>query len=115
MTSGETLPTSFSYSGYATRLLTTQELKTACGVTTGNCTSGEMSTKCKYMLENTKYSSSSFGNYGWWTETTRAYYSDHVWGVTADNRMVNFTGASYAYSYGVRPVKTCNRSVKIKD
>ena len=74
-TNGGTLP-EFSYEGYAARLLTAQEVNAGCGITISTATRGELSTKCKYLMENTKYSNSSNKAYGEWLESPRAanYY-----------------------------------------
>ena len=55
-TSAGNLPTAFSYSGYAARLLTYQEVYSGCFDGTVNIDSAKsLSTKCKYLMENTKY------------------------------------------------------------
>ena len=50
-TSNVNLPTNFSYSGYAARLITAQEINFACGVTVGNKETGELR-NCEYLFEN---------------------------------------------------------------
>ena len=102
-TSGGTLPTAFSYEGYAARLLAAQEVNVGCGFTVGTAKIGELSTKCKYLMENTKYSNSSNKAYGEWLESPRAANYYGVWGVYVDNRSVNSSNAYGADSYGVRP------------
>lgn len=101
-TSGGPLPTSYSYSGYAARLLIAQEINSACGITVGSLTIGELDT-CNYLMENTKYSSSSLGTYGYWLETPWASYSHFVWSVNGNYRRVNYTSAYNAGGFGVRP------------
>ena len=93
----------FSYEGYAARLLTAQEVSSGCGFTVGNSTPGELSSKCKYLMENTNYSSSSLETYGVWLESPRASGSTTAWYVDAGNRIVNFTRAANTNSNGVRP------------
>ena len=102
-TSGGTLPTAFSYEGYAARLLTAQEVNAGCGFTVGSFKTGELSTKCKYLMENTRYSNASNGSYGEWLESPRAAYSDDVWGVYGGNSSVSYSYASDSSYYGVRP------------
>ena len=102
-TTGGTLPTAFSYEGYAARLLTAQEVNAGCGITISTAKTGELSTKCKYLMENTKYSNSSNKAYGEWLESPRAANYYGVWGVYVDNRSVNSSNAYGADSYGVRP------------
>ena len=101
-TKGGTL-SEFSYEGYAARLLTAQEVNAGCGITISTAKTGELSTKCKYLMENTKYSNSSNKAYGEWLESphTANYYV--VWGVYVDNRSVSGSNANTADSYGVRP------------
>ena len=102
-TSGGTLPTEFSYEGYAARLLTAQEVNVGCEFTVGSSTTGELSTKCKYLMENTRYSNASIGVYGEWLESPRATVSDYVWDVNGAARIVYNTTVKYADNYGVRP------------
>ena len=96
-TSGGTLPTTFSYDGYATRLLTYQEVAQACATSTG-----ELDT-CNYLIESTKYSNDSMPAYGSWLETPRESNSSSVWIARASDRSVNSSTANFSY-YGVRPV-----------
>ena len=108
-TSGGTLPTSFSYikdvNGVsvplAARLLTTQELGKACNIFVGFRTSGELDT-CNYLLENTKFSSSSMPTYGTWLETPDELDYAYVHYVSGFHR---FVGCNYPIhsSSGVRP------------
>ena len=94
----------FSYEGYAARLLTAQEVIAGCGFTVGKRTIGELSTKCKYLMENTKYSSSSLKTYGGWLESPHASSSNVAWGVDANHRYVNFRNyVALVSSCGVRP------------
>ncbi len=71
-TTGGTLPV-FSYARYATRLLTTQELESACGITVSGKNEGELDT-CTYLMENTYYDSSMIEDInGYWLESPVAY------------------------------------------
>ena len=98
------LPTAFSYEGYAARLLTYQEVYNGCydGTTSITSTKG-LSSKCKYLMENTKYSSSSLKTYGGWLESPRASGSNYAWYVYANYRHVNSNNVGNANSDGVRP------------
>ena len=109
-TTGGTLPTAFSYEGYAARLLTAQEVNTGCGFTIGNYTPGELSTKCKYLMENTKYSNASNNAYGEWLETP--YLSDllHTWVVSCDYRNIGYNDVSNSYFDSVRPAIEVQKS-----
>ena len=109
-TSGGTLPTAFSYEGYAARLLTAQEVNAGCGFTVGSFKTGELSTKCKYLMENTKYSNASNKAYGEWLESPRAALSNDVWYVHGNSRYVNNNDASNADSDGVRPAIEVSKS-----
>jgi len=104
-TTGGTLPSAFSYEGYSSRLLTYQEIATACGGD-GNPTSyGELDT-CNYLLENTKYSSGSNRTSGYWIETTYSYDDEKAWQVNANNFLGNYgvnDDSIYGKFYGVRP------------
>ena len=102
-TAGGNLP-EFNYEGYAARLLTYQEVYSGCydGTTAITSTKG-LSTKCKYLMENTKYSNSSNGTYGGWLESPRIAYSDSVWFVNSNNYAVNSNTAYTSSHYGVRP------------
>jgi len=101
-TNGGTLPTAFSYEGYAARLLTAQEINTACGITVGSAITGELDT-CNYLIENTRYSNGSLGSNGYWLETPYASNSSDVWGVYGDSRSVYYYYAFYTGGRGVRP------------
>ena len=100
-TTGGTLPSNFSYAGYSARLLTAQEINKACGITVGTGKTGELD-KCNYLIENTKYSSSSL-SYGYWLENTRSDSSTRAWSVSGDPRYVHSYTANDDYEFGVRP------------
>ena len=96
------LPTAFSYEGYAARLLTAQEINSACNITVGSYKEGELD-NCNYLMENTRYSNSSFGTYGYWIETPLATSSSNEWLVTGQSRFVGQSSAFFWADYGVRP------------
>ncbi len=102
-TAGGTLPIEFSYEGYAARLLTAQEVNAGCGFSVGSYTNRQISTKCKYLMENTKYSNSNNKTYGGWLETPRVDDSITVWSVNCDNSNVDSSDADYNGNYGIRP------------
>ena len=102
-TVGGNLP-EFDYEGYSARLLTVQETNSGCGITIGGSTLGELSTKCKFLFENTKYSNASNSAYGEWLEAPRANNSDFSWYIIGDRRNVNYTNTNYDIAFGVRPV-----------
>ncbi len=94
----------FSYAGYAARLLTYQEVYNGCYDGTTSLTSaGGLSSKCKYLMENTTYSSSSLTTYGEWLESSDSSYSSSAWSVDTYNRGFGNSPAFSADTYGVRP------------
>ena len=92
----------FSYEGYAARLLTVQEANSGCGIVIGTGTDGELSTKCKYLLENTKYTNST-KTYGEWLENPNAGQNVNVWFVYGSRRHVFVLKTSDSSNLGVRP------------
>ena len=95
----------FSYEGYAARLLTYQEVVSACG--TGTATSTGYMDNCKYLTENTYHYSAS-GLYGYWLENTSSAASTYAWftGVSAQTGFHQLCGLYWADNsqrYGVRP------------
>ena len=107
-TTGGTLPSNFSYSGYAARLLTAQEINKACNITVRSSTTGELDT-CNYLMENTIYSSSVL-TYGYWIENARSNYSEFVWRVSGNRRYVCGDTVTNAVDYGVRPAIEVSKS-----
>ena len=102
-TTGGSLPSNFSYSGKAARLLTIQEVRKATGnkdIPTWQ--DGELD-NFNYLLENTKYSNASIGNYGYWLENPHSGYSGNAWLVHGNARRVHYSAVSSAGGYGVRP------------
>ena len=89
-TSGGTLP-KFSYAGYAARPLTSQEVNSACNITVGSNTTGELDS-CEFLMEDTYYSKASGCSGGTCTyglETPYASDSTSVWGVLGSYRRVS--------------------------
>ena len=94
----------FSYEGYAARLLTYQEVYNGCYDGTTSITSKKgLSSKCKYLMENTKYSSSSLKTYGGLLESPSASFSFFVWLVDAYSLSVDDLDVGNERT-GVRPV-----------
>ena len=100
---GGDLPTAFSYVGYATRLLTVQEINKACGITVGSQIPGELE-DCNYLFENTRYSNNSLGTAGYWLENPRATGSLNVWSVHSGSRFVDDYYVNNTNANGTRPV-----------
>ena len=104
-TTGGNLPSAFSYSGYAARLLTYQELYHGCyGFSLGISATNGLSTNCKFLFEMTKYAYSNYGTYGSWTETpvSNSLNNAYIWDAVSRNAYNR--AANYTYNSGVRPV-----------
>ena len=101
-TNGIVRKSGFSYEGYAARLLTVQEVNAGCGFTVGSPTDGELSSKCKYLMENTAYSSSRYAPVGGWLETPFTNSSTGAWGVLGTSRTVEGTNVNSS-GFAVRP------------
>ena len=97
------LPTTFSYEGYAARLLTAQEVNLGCEITVGSTSAGEISKKCQFLMENTKYSSDSILTGGLWLETPRANHSSAVWYSNQNGRFFISYNSNDHSIVGVRP------------
>ena len=102
-TKGGTLPSNFSYAGYAARLLTMNDIRK----TTNN---GNIPTKqagelddFNYLLENTKYSNPDVGNYGYWLENAYSSTSSSAFDIYSSFRSVNNDTVSDSDDLGVRP------------
>ena len=105
-TAAGTIIEEFDYSGYAARLLTYQEANNGCydGTTTVDSFHG-VRTKCKYLLENTKYSLKDSKIENEWLETPESRFYFNSWviniiGRQIDTRQVN----SDAGPCSVKPV-----------
>ena len=95
---GSIVKSNFSYEGYAARLLTAQELRSACP--NASTSDGSMS-NCNYFFEQTKYSTSSYAANGSWLES--AYSTASALNVSSGGRTISNTYTSYYDYYGVRP------------
>ena len=95
---GDIKKSSFSYEGYAARLLTVQEIGNGCKFILGKFEHGEISTLCKYLMENTEYSNANLRKY--WLESV-SWKKDLAWMVYGSDRDLNNGGVIYAG--GVRP------------
>ena len=102
-TTGGTTPSNFSYSGYAARLLTIQEVRQGTGITSiPTWKVGELD-NFTYLLENTKFASNSNSAWAWWLENARSDNSANAWDVRGSHRFVYGNTVSNAGDYGVRP------------
>ena len=90
---------SFSYEGYAARLLNLQEVEAGCNVTTWKLYNLD---RCNYFMENTEYSSDLLKD-GFWLETVFSSYSGlarHVYGA---GRHSDYTLVTHDSFFCVRP------------
>ena len=102
-TTGGTTPSNFSYAGYASRLLTIQEVRQGTGITSiPTWKVGELD-NFTYLLENTKFASNSNSAWAWWLENARSDISTPAWYVYGYYRNVNHGTVSNAGDLGVRP------------
>ena len=101
----QTLPI-YSYSGYAARLITYQEIDNAC--TQHYLGRGDLD-PCNYILENTRYAQASVYSEGTWLETPRNTFSTrypYVYYLDPQYRYISYEvrgGIYYVYA-GARPV-----------
>ena len=103
ITTGGTLPSNFSYSGYAARFLTLQEIKKGTGITNiSKWEVGELD-KFTYLFENTKFSIAGNSVWAWWLESARSDTSTYAWNVTGGGRIAGSDLVSRAGDIGVRP------------
>lgn len=94
----------FNYNGSGVRLLTYQEVNAGCfdGVNSID-SAGGLSSKCKFLMENTKYTKSSNTTYGTWLETVDSADSTRAWEVASDISGLATDTVSRASFRGVRP------------
>ncbi len=111
-TSGGTLPTAFSYSGKAARLLTLPELYKAGCHGDGNVmtlgSSGVLKS-CNFLMERTQYAGEVNSTAGLWLETPRANNSSSVWAISSSYRSVDPLSSGNS-GFGTRPVIEIQRS-----
>ena len=102
-TTGGTLPSNFSYSGYASRLLTIEEARQGTGITgIPTWKVGELD-NFTYLLENTKFASNSNSVWAWWLENARSDNSTNAWNVNGSYRYVTDNTFSNDGGLAVRP------------
>ena len=102
-TIGGTLPSNFSYAGYAARFLTIDEVRVA--INNNNIPDwilGELD-KYIYLLENTKFSSDNNLVLSWWLENARSDSSEDAYYVHSHTRSVSNKPVSNSSDRSVRP------------
>lgn len=99
--------TDFDYTGYAARLLTTQEVEASCNIdadeeTGYNSPKGQLD-HCNFLLENTAFAYGTSNIHGYWLETPQ--YNDRAKFVSGYSRTVYYDYVSSGMTpKGVRPV-----------
>jgi uncharacterized repeat protein (TIGR02543 family) len=96
----------FDYSPYSARLITYQEIRSACG---NDLIARQRSLEaCNYLYENSRYANPSVGNRGSWTETPLSYHpttDNGVLGIYSNDRDISYGWMPYNKNYyGARPV-----------
>ena len=102
---GVPLPTNFSYSGYAARLLTNQEQYPGCY----DFYTGRVLKKCNFLFERTTYADWNLTTTGIWTETPYISLDGYDAGdnvvciLEPQQRVESYDSAGMSNDYGVRP------------
>ena len=101
---GHTFPSTFSYSEYAARLLTFQELKKALNIYIPTWQNGELNDHL-YFVENTNFAIGKTSNFdGYWLENPRYSLSAYAWFIYTEGRRVHSAEVKRTDVFGVRPV-----------
>ena len=103
VTPAGSLPTSFSYNGYAARLLTSQELSVGCKVKIGTPVTGELSNNCSFILENTNYSIMG-ARYQEWLESPDKDRAEFIWTIYSYHRFISLSYVHSKEDHVIRPV-----------
>lgn len=104
-TTGGTLPTDFSYNGYAARLLTVKELENSCRT----YTTGELD-QCQFLMENTRFSTPDLKG-GWWLENPLSNSSNTTAYICSAYRSINGLYSTSDTTYNtVRPAIEVNKT-----
>ena len=101
-TTGGTLPTAFSYAGYAARLLTYQEAYHGCDDGRLSGISG-LESRCQFLMEGTTFSNSSLATYGPWLESPSDSDSSSAYIVNALYRDLTDNYGVFNANLGTRP------------
>ena len=95
------LPSNFNYSGYASRLLTLQELKKVIGDKTEGW-AGDLDDYV-YLFENSNFSNGNNNIIGYWLETVDSSAFSIIFTVYTEDRSIS-NGSSTDEAWGIRPV-----------
>ena len=102
-TTGGTLTSNFSYSGYAARLLTVEEIKQATGKDSiPTWQTGELNNVI-YLMENTRFSSKNNASWAWWLENSNSSTSNMASNVSGNTCNINGNYVQDTSGNGVRP------------
>ena len=102
-TTGGTLPSNFSYEGYAARLLTVEEIRQATRKSNiPTLEVGELNNAI-YLMGNTRFSSKNNGPWAWWLENSSSNYSNVAQNASGNTCNVNGNYVQDAGGNGVRP------------
>ena len=104
ITEGGTID-AFTYTNRAARLLTSQEVNSACGITVGSFVDGEIN-GCNYLLENIGYFENGSGVVGYWLETPETDCDAGIWMTLGARNSIDGAHADVSTYFGVRPVIT---------
>ena len=100
-TTGGTLPSDFSYAGYAVRFLTIQEVRNGIG-STETWQQGIFDSS-SYLLENTKFSNNDNIVYAFWLESPASSLSNQNWNINGRIRALGYNISDYVGFISVRP------------
>ena len=101
-TTSGSLPTSFSYSGYAARFLTAQEIYDGCS--NGRTIAIDSNfglTECRFLSENTMFTDPNNDIYGGWLETPYENWN-LSWHICGEHNHIGFEGVN-STANGTRP------------
>ena len=102
-TTSGSLPTSFSYSGYAARFLTAQEIYNGCSNGGTDSINAEFGlTQCKFLVENTMFTDPNNAIYGGWLETPYGNWN-LSWHLCGEHNHMGYEGVN-STANGTRPV-----------
>ena len=107
-----------TYTGKAARLLTSQELATACGA--GTPTNTGYLDNCNYLMENIGLYETTTGNSGYWLENPSASTEDTALTVLGVSGKIADDDVTVSNAYGIRPVidlptKYINSGLRVLD
>ncbi len=101
-TTAGSLPNAFSYSGYAARFLTEQEINAGCSNGGTNAINADFGLiQCKFLVENTMFTDPDNAIYGGWLETPYGQWN-LSWHLCGEHNHIGFEGVN-STTNGTRP------------